>query len=295
MLTIFTIPKAFVGHTGVIQGSAIRSWMLLRPSPEVILFGDDAGTREFARSLGILHVQGIATTEYGTPVLSDVFERARRQARNSVLCYVNADIILTQELMDCLRLVSARYDRFLLVGRRWNLRKEEPIDFTPGWRERLEGEVRACGRPGAMACLDYFVFPRNLYDRIPPFAIGRLSWDNWMVWAARRAGAPVVDVSAMFRAIHLDHDYSHVPGGEHGLWDAPEARRNYDLARGWAQLYTLDHATHRIDPARGVRRNLSLRVARAYAATLKKHAVDVTRPVRHKLGLRQRPRLARGE
>jgi len=37
MLTLFTIPKAFQGHTGVIQRNAIRSWTLLRPECEIIL------------------------------------------------------------------------------------------------------------------------------------------------------------------------------------------------------------------------------------------------------------------
>ena len=39
-LTIFAMPKAFSGHTGMIQNNAIRSWARLDPKPEILLFGD---------------------------------------------------------------------------------------------------------------------------------------------------------------------------------------------------------------------------------------------------------------
>lgn len=38
----FTTAKPFVGHNGVIQRNALRSWTLLHPGVEVILFGKSA-------------------------------------------------------------------------------------------------------------------------------------------------------------------------------------------------------------------------------------------------------------
>src|SRR6266851_2094454 len=52
ILTIFSAPKAFSGHVGIIQENAIRSWLSLKPTPKIILFGDDAATAGFARGLG---------------------------------------------------------------------------------------------------------------------------------------------------------------------------------------------------------------------------------------------------
>ena len=52
MLTLFTIPKAFEGHSGVIQRNAIKSWTLLQPQCEIILMGDDEGTGEAAAEMG---------------------------------------------------------------------------------------------------------------------------------------------------------------------------------------------------------------------------------------------------
>ena len=53
MLTVFSTPKPFVGHVGVIQRNAISSWMRLHPDVEVILVGDDAGTAEVCAEFGI--------------------------------------------------------------------------------------------------------------------------------------------------------------------------------------------------------------------------------------------------
>ena len=41
MITIFSTPKPFRGHIGVIQRNALKSWTLLHPDVEMILFGDE--------------------------------------------------------------------------------------------------------------------------------------------------------------------------------------------------------------------------------------------------------------
>ena len=43
MLTLFSTCKPFHGHNGVIQRNALKSWRLLHPDIEIILFGDDEG------------------------------------------------------------------------------------------------------------------------------------------------------------------------------------------------------------------------------------------------------------
>ena len=48
MLTIFSIPKPFIGHVGVIQMNALRSWTFLDPKCEIVIFGDEPGIAEAA-------------------------------------------------------------------------------------------------------------------------------------------------------------------------------------------------------------------------------------------------------
>ena len=53
LLTIFSAPKAFTGHVGIIQQNAIRSWLSLRPKPRIILFCNEAGTADVLRGIDV--------------------------------------------------------------------------------------------------------------------------------------------------------------------------------------------------------------------------------------------------
>ena len=56
MVTLFTLPKAFSGHTAIIQRNAFASWKLLQPEVEIIILGDDDGVAETATEFGFKHI-----------------------------------------------------------------------------------------------------------------------------------------------------------------------------------------------------------------------------------------------
>ena len=120
MLTLFTTPKAFRGHVGVIQRNALRSWTLLDADVEVIVFGDDEGAAEVCAELGLRHVAQVERSASGAKQLGSIFERAQKMARHDVLCYVNCDIVLTQDFEEAVRTVRGWRNRFLMVGCRWD-------------------------------------------------------------------------------------------------------------------------------------------------------------------------------
>ena len=173
MLTVFSIPKAFVGHIAVIQRNALGSWIRLGEGIQVILFGDDEGVAEAAREAGAEHVAEIDRNEYGTPLLNSAFSTAARMGRNPLLCYVNGDMMFTDELTRAAALIRKR--NFLMVGHRWNVDITEPWDFSdPQWRKKLVAFTRDHGVRYLDSAIDYFVFPRHSKLTIqPPFAIGR--------------------------------------------------------------------------------------------------------------------------
>ncbi|WP_054847627.1 hypothetical protein [Methanoculleus chikugoensis] len=144
MLTIFTIPpKPFKDHISVIQKNAIKSWTLLEPSCEIILFGDEEGVEEIAQELGVRHIQNIAKNEYGTPLLSDVFTKAHREARNGILCYVNADIILLQDFIGAIRTIQTLPEAYLMVGQRWDVDIDVPWDFSvDNWQKNMHDYLK---------------------------------------------------------------------------------------------------------------------------------------------------------
>ena len=127
LLTLFALPKPFRGHIGVIQRNAIKSWTLLRPRPEIILFGNDAGTAEVAQELGVRHIPEIASNEYGTPLLNDLFRQAELNAVSATMCYVNADILVLSDFWRSVVQLVENRKKFLIVSERINLDVAEEI------------------------------------------------------------------------------------------------------------------------------------------------------------------------
>ncbi len=294
MLTFFSTPKPFRGHAGVIQRNALRSWKLVHPDAEVILFGDEEGAADAARELGLRHVPQVQLNEHGTKYLSPIFDRAQEIARHDLLCYVNCDILLMADFRQAVERVSRLRQAFLMVGRRWDTDITEAWDFSGAdWAKRLRDFALLHGKQRPQQWIDYFVFSRGLfYKNMPAFVIGRPGWDNWLVGQARASKARVVDASPVVVAVHQNHDYSYHPDGEEGVWRGEEARRNYELLGGWFNIFTVENATHRLTPA-GMQRNPGRwftpvkRFARGYANWVWIRLLRMTRPMRHRLGLRQ--------
>lgn len=294
MLTIFSTPKPFHGHIGVIQRNALESWKRIDPDIEIILFGNEEGAAEAAQSLCIRHVPDVERNEHGTKYLTSIFDQAQRIARYSILCYINCDIVLTSDFPRALTQVSARFPRFLMVGRRWDTDVTESIDFVDSqWASLLRDKARAANHQRSPNWIDYFAFSSGLFlGNTPPFVIGRPGWDNWLLWKARASGAAVVDVSSVVMAIHQDHDYAYHPDGEVGVWQGEEAQRNYALLRDGRCFRTMENATHILKSA-GFERNwrhwsvLAKRKGYALAKSAWFAMLDWTRPIRDRIGLRR--------
>ena len=248
MLTIFTIPNAFIGHAGVIQRNAVASWTKLRPRAEVILLGSDEGTAEAARDLGVRHVPHIAVNEHGTPLLNDIFRKAEAEAAFPWMCYVNADIIILDDFVDMLEKAQKQLTQFLCVSKRVNIDIAEPLAFSEGWQAALKAQAHSAGSDGPHTAIDVFAFPKGAYARMPDFFIGRLWFDQWLIKAAIENHLPVVDASRVAPVLHQNHDYGHVPGGYHQVWKGAEAEHNLRLYGGVPHAFTLLDVTHEIAP-----------------------------------------------
>jgi hypothetical protein len=295
MLTVFAMPKAFPGHIGIIQRNAIGSWAQLKPRCEIILFGDEKGTAAVAREHGARHVPGVAKNEYGTPLLSDLFEKGARLASNNLLCYANSDIILMSDFMRAVDVVREHKASFLMVGECRNLEITKSLAFEQAdWEACLTGIALDQGKSRGPLAIDYFVFPRGFYEQIPPFALGRAGFDNWLIWRARDLKAPIVDASRAVISIHQAHDYSHVPGGKEWSYRGEEAKRNRELAGGREHYhYQILDATYRLTH-KGIKRNFKGYIrwhnikdkAALLGQKLGWRMLDLTRPLRHLLGLR---------
>ena len=226
MITIFGIPKAFEGHIGVIQRNAIRSWAKLHRDVQVVLCGDDTGCDAMAREVGADWLGDMERNEFGTPMLDDAFQQATAIARHDILVYANADIILLPQIVDAAR--SMPWEAWLMIGRRVDVNLDAELTDTQICSPRglarfaeLKGTLHGCGG------MDYFAWPKAAgLSNLPPLAVGRPGWDNYFVEYARyERGLPLVDATDGVLAIHQNHDYRHVPGGDGRSYEGPEAQQ----------------------------------------------------------------------
>ncbi len=247
MITLFALPRGFEGDAAEHQRNALASWARLGPEVEILLIGSDAGIAEAAGQARVRHESDVAMNDFGTPLLDSAFAIARDASERRILAYVNADIILRDDFVRTIRRI--RFDSFLCAGR----------------RRDAEGEL---GPPDA---IDYFVFDRaGPLTELPPFAVGRPGWDNWLIHRARSLGIPVIDATWTITAIHPPHSHEHVPERTGHLWLGPEANANFALMKGIERFQTR-HATH-VATRFGVLPGLTPR--RIASRIRSRHAVD---------------------
>ncbi|OGO28910.1 MAG: hypothetical protein A2Z16_04875 [Chloroflexi bacterium RBG_16_54_18] len=254
LLTVFSAPKPFTDpHVATIQRNAMQSWLKLGPQVEVFLVGEETGLVEAASDYSLIVLAPVERNSSGTPLVRSVFSLARKASSSPILVFVNADIILMNDLVKAVSTVSRSLSNnnlqenksFLMIGQRWDLEIGRLLEFSSGWEQQLKNEIRVNGQLHAPAGSDYFVFPREAFTEIPEFAIGRAGWDNWMIYQARLNRWPVIDATPSVMVIHQNHDYSHLPGGI-AHYNQYESQQNQELAGGLSHMYMLLDATHQL-------------------------------------------------
>jgi hypothetical protein len=291
LVTILAMPKPFRGHAGVIQRNAIASWTRLQPRPEVILFGHEEGAAECAGELGLIHIPEVARNRYGTPLLVGIIAEGERRASHDLLAYVNADIILLAGFLEGVEKVHQTFPEFLAVGRRTNLEVGEPLDFSEGWGERLKERVHREGALESHTAIDCFVFRRGMYQEVPPLAIGRVWFDQWLIKYARKRGLPVVDLTNFVHMVHQIHDYGHVAGGRQWVYGGAEAEENLEYYGERPHTYTILSATHAMTRDGAIRRVFWRRETAEVKRILWEVFVHKTVRLRKRLGLNGRERV----
>jgi hypothetical protein len=251
VITFFTTAKPFKNQMKVIQVNAIRSWQMLTPSAEILLFGSGVGYVEAAKDLGITHVPEMDTSELGTPLVNSMIELAGKLGRYPVQVYINCDIILTGDFL--LAIQCIKQSPYLMVGQRWDLDlNQQEINFQEkNWESDLKRQVNDTGTLHPPSGSDYFAYQGRIWDTLPRLAVGRPGFDNYLIYHCLKHGVPVIDASRIATVVHQKHDYSHVAGGAKGLWNGVEARSNYHFD----YIITLVDADWMLSPQGDVQRN----------------------------------------
>jgi hypothetical protein len=294
-LTLLGMPKPFRGHIGVIQRNAIQSWTKLLPRPEIYLCGIEDGVPEVAAEFRVHHIPEMPCNEFGTLLLGVVLERAREISNTPILCYANCDIILLQEFADAIAVVQRQFAKFLAVAQRTNIDLAEELNFNQDGEKRLRSEILPVGKTGHHTAIDVFVFPREMYQDVPPLALGRAWFDQWLIKDARKRNVPVVDLSHVARAIHQNHEYGHIAGGQKGAYWGEEAQRSLAIYGGVPHEYTLLDVSHEMLADRRIRRVRYRRERFEVRQWFWTNFIERTAAVRKRLGLRRRESLPKEE
>lgn len=253
MPAIFTIPKPFTDpHIKIIQTNSIKSWTKMGQDYEIFIIGDEPGMAELAKELNVKQIKEVKKNKFGTPLLSSAFTLARESSRSEILIYVNSDIIFSPNLNDIFKFLPK--GDFLAAGRRWDLDINNYLDFNnPNWQNSLEEDVKKNGRLHSPAGIDYYIFPKELLPDLPDFAVGRVGWDNWVIYEAKRKKIPLIDITEFAIVIHQNHNYPSFNKGVQRKTN-PEAKKNKALAKEACFIYNLEDADFKLTP-NGLKRN----------------------------------------
>lgn len=210
----------------------------------------------------LAHYPEIKRNEFGTPFVNSIFEEAEKIAKFNMMCYVNADIILMSDFMTTVRLVDEKKKNYLLIGQRWDVNIRELLDFSEHWESKLNEYVKQEGQLHPATGKDYFCFRKGIFQKIPPFALGRGTWDSWLVYYARKRKMPVVDLTKATSVIHQNHGYEHIvkkDNNDVSDWKGHEFLINRSLVGkyfgGENTSYTIEDANYVVNHDRIVKRS----------------------------------------
>jgi hypothetical protein len=190
MITFFTHCRPFVGEFDGIQTAAISSWTTVADDVQVILVGDDGV--DAAKRLNVDHKPLSGYNEFGTPLVNALFAVGHDYARHDIMCEISSDIILSADCALAFETMLKYDDRPFMVGARIDVDKD------------ADGEPRYAKHQGC--AIDYFAYARGTLGDIPPFAIGRDIYDQWLLWAARHKwDMMTIDATDDIFALHINH------------------------------------------------------------------------------------------
>ena len=221
--------------------NAINSWE--RFASDIILFGIESV--EAAQTSPKAMAVTVERNEALTPLVSDMFNFVPVSSE-AIHIFANSDIMLFFVIAALAKVEDLDIgDSWLMVGQRKDMDIQERIDFEH--LDLLELCEVAAHYPYLPPCgADYFIWRNVDWFHMPPFAVGRLSYDNWIIYDALKRHVPIIDATRVILAIHQNH-----PERE-GVRTCPEARENFRLAKESYPEWTawngwINHATYRLE------------------------------------------------
>ncbi|KHD08080.1 hypothetical protein PN36_16185 [Candidatus Thiomargarita nelsonii] len=194
-LTFFTIPQAFEAQSDWMQWNAIKSWTLLKPKPDILLLGNAPSVASIASELGLYHVPNVDQKHYSS--ITDIAKWLDRFINNTILVYVNPNVVLTEDFTQTIQEVYNNQDHFLLTGQYRTVQTAGVIDFNNNqWQHQLRVMADKQAMPQGQLQNLYLVFTKQLLKQL--FVLDpnvEYSWEKQLFYAALRKYYPIIDGS----------------------------------------------------------------------------------------------------
>lgn len=243
-----TCLRGMVGEFDRIQRNSVLSWLNLSPDIRVLIYGvEEEGVDDFVQELQAEYgdrVSGVLShnlrDEKGILLVNEVWNDAWSRAESEYFVWTTADVIYLQDFIKSIELCSEAFQEFMMVGRKTNIPTEFKLFFSDSWQDGIRRVAQVDGK-GHAAGVEYFVckFDKNYLQDMPPFQIGRLRYDNWMMWKPIATGIPTVDSTDYNLVIHQHHSWKPI--------EKHETAKNRGLVTK-DQMSNTFSSTFRIDP-----------------------------------------------
>lgn len=206
MISFFATQKSFNQSELIrtIQENALLSWLHLPIEKEIILLGDVEGVARFAEYHRLKHVKNIKKNTHGYFLIDDLLARGEAQSSYKIKCFINSDIILTDEFADLVRFCDENFEYFLCVGSQFNIDLNKKIDFQRDWKAGL---MKLPRQWRGISAKDYFLYSGSLPPTKKMFLAGVPGWDCWVLHRALETNDIEVIDASVVPTFHQNHDY----------------------------------------------------------------------------------------
>ncbi|KAK3085398.1 hypothetical protein FSP39_002737 [Pinctada imbricata] len=233
ILTLFTTwistPEKYDCHN-----NTLFNWNSLKPLVQPVLFTNDIASKNEALQKGwqVLPL-GVTRTKYEVPVLRYMYMDVMKISSSPLLAYANGDILFTSNLIVTLQSLLndiktnniSQTNPLLMIGQRTNVKSVALEEIQTSYKMHLMAKTR--GKLFSAWGEDYFITSRNYpWKTFPDVIIGRLAYDNWMVWNAKRLKFTTIDATKTLLAVHQTTKSGNMEGHH-----KPDNRYNTNLLR----------------------------------------------------------------
>jgi hypothetical protein len=202
-----------------IQHDAIQSWLALVPRPQIIILGDDSGTRKVCKKYGIKHVPEVAASKARTPYVDDFIRVAEKHAQHETMLLCSGDICIAQNTIDAAEAIRNHLKEFCVCARK------KHVEIESG---KIQKEIRwATWQAG-----DYWLHSKGLFDKMPKFLIGRHKNEKWMFRHCCNKNA-LVDGSPAITVYHQFHPHQFKPAHKEVEYNEKLYLENYFEVDKW--------------------------------------------------------------